>query len=95
VKKRFDRQNKDEVLDFVDHMKDLTQTPTHVLISRLGMNRATYYNWLTRREMGRLDDLKPVGRNPDTLLAWGGRRLSIIINSREIAIAAMPGSAMK
>jgi putative transposase len=71
VKKRFDRQNKDEVLDFVDHMKDLTQTPTHVLISRLGMNRATYYNWLTRREMGRLDDLKPVGRNPDTLLAWG------------------------
>jgi hypothetical protein len=43
--------------------------------------------------MGRLDDLKPVGRNPDTLLAWERQRLSIIINSREIAIAAMPGSA--
>jgi len=57
-------------LSFVDHMKELTNTPVVTLAEDLGLNRATFYNWVKRREISRLEDHKPVGRNPDALLPW-------------------------
>ena len=36
----------------------------------LSLNSTTYYNWQKRSISGRLEDEKPVGRNPDRLLDW-------------------------
>ena len=36
----------------------------------LSLNSTTYYNWQKRSISGRLEDEKPIGRNPDRLLDW-------------------------
>ncbi len=70
MKKRFNKEEKGEILSFVDHLKEMTGTSTSNLVGYLGLNRATFYNWLKRKEESRLEDDKPVGRNPNMLLSW-------------------------
>jgi len=70
MKKRFSKEEKKDILSFVDHMKEMTDTSLLALIKALGLNRATFYNWLKRRESFRLEDYKPTGRNPNALLPW-------------------------
>jgi putative transposase len=36
----------------------------------LSLNSTTYYNWRKRSIANRLEDEKPIGRNPDRLLDW-------------------------
>ncbi len=51
-------------------MTDLTSFSKQDIAKQLSLNRATYYNWLSRRGSDQLTDIKPVGKNPDRLLDW-------------------------
>ena len=57
-------------MNFIEHMTELTSFTKHEIVKQLSLNRATYYNWLGRRESDRLTDIKPVGKNPERLLDW-------------------------
>jgi transposase InsO family protein len=51
-------------------MTHLTSFSRQEIVKLLSLNRATYYNWLDRRESGQLTDIKPIAKNPDRLLDW-------------------------
>ncbi len=51
-------------------MTELTSFSKQEIVLLLTLNRATYYNWLDRRESDQLTDIRPVGKNPDRLLDW-------------------------
>jgi len=51
-------------------MTHLTSLGKKEIVEGLSLNRATYYNWLSRSESDQLTDIKPVGKNPDRLLDW-------------------------
>jgi transposase InsO family protein len=51
-------------------MTHLTLFSRQEIVKLLSLNRATYYNWLDRRESGQLTDIKPIAKNPDRLLDW-------------------------
>jgi transposase InsO family protein len=70
MKNRFRQAEKSDILSFIDHLKEMTGASTSKLVKDLGLNKATFYNWLKRREAFRLEDHKPVGRNPKALLPW-------------------------
>lgn len=57
-------------MNFIEHMTELTSFSKQDIAKQLSLNRATYYNWLDRRESDQLTDIKPVGKNPDRLLDW-------------------------
>ena len=57
-------------MGFLSHLHSLTKTGKNTMPKHIGLVPSTYYNWLQRSRQNRLDDEKPVGRNPLRLLDW-------------------------
>ena len=57
-------------MNFVEHMTLLTSFSRQEIVKLLSLNRTTYYNWIGRKELNQLTDIKPVGKNPARLLDW-------------------------
>jgi len=70
VKKRFPASSKQDILNFVSHIQELTGAELKTILRHLGIGSSTYYNWLCRQKEKRLSDTRPVGQNPYRLLDW-------------------------
>jgi putative transposase len=53
---------------FVQKLNMLTKQANVSLLKDLGLNRSKYYQWMNRKEKQQLEDIKPVGKNPNQLL---------------------------
>ena len=70
LKSRYSKEEKEEVLEFVEYMTQLTSFSRREIAKLLSLNRATYYNQLGRSASDQLAYIKPVVYNPDRLLDW-------------------------
>ena len=78
-------------MEFVEHMTHLTSFSRQEIVKLLSLNRATYYNWLDRRESGQLTDIKPIAKNPDRLLDWEKEAIrDYYLLHQEMVIAGLP-----
>lgn len=70
IKSRFGSSVKEDILEFVKHVRKLTAMDKKVVLGHLGLKPSTYYNWSCRQQKYCLTDQKPLAKNPYRLLDW-------------------------